>query len=145
MLEQIREFFETRRSVVLVDLEALERPPQEEEAGEVELMAPSPKKQDEPKITPVVEKPKYVEDDPNYVPPPSELSPEAQKLVNSNLLEVFTFYSRKYASVRGDFEVKSQNLVVLALPAYTKFCKDFKVPLSTGEITTVWKKSSTNH
>ena len=42
MLEQIREFFETRRSVVLVDLEALEKPPQEEEAKEVELMVSSP-------------------------------------------------------------------------------------------------------
>ena len=93
----------------------------------------------------MIEKPKYVDDDPNYAPPPSELSPEAQKLVNGNLMEVFTFYSRKFASVRGDFESKNHNLIVLALPGYTKFCKDFKVTLSASEITTVWKKSSINH
>ena len=40
MLEQIKEFFETRRSVVLVDLDALEKP----KVQEIELMAESPKK-----------------------------------------------------------------------------------------------------
>ena len=90
-------------------------------------------------------KQEYVEEDASYVPPPTSLLQQAQKLVDKNLLEVFTFYSRKYASVRGDFESKNHNLAVLALPGYTKFCKDFKVPLTTGEITTVWKKSSVNH
>ena len=45
----------------------------------------------------------YVELDPDYVAPPSELSPEDQKTVDKNILEVFNFYCRKFAAVRGDF------------------------------------------
>jgi len=47
--------------------------------------------------------------------------------------------------VRGDFNQLHQNLLVLALPGYSRFCKDFKVALSTVDVTTVWKKSSLNH
>ena len=55
---------------------------------------------------PVIEetkKPAYVEKDPNYVPPPSTVSPMDVKTIDTNLHEVFNFYSRKFASVRGDF------------------------------------------
>lgn len=51
----------------------------------------------------VPKKPAYVEDDPNYVPPPSEISAEAQAAIDSNMIEVFNIYCRKFASLRGDF------------------------------------------
>ena len=60
-------------------------------------------------------------------------------------MEVFNFYCRKFAAVSGDFNAKSQNLVVLGLQGYTRFAKDFKVPLGSSELTTVWKKSSSGH
>lgn len=81
--------------MVLVDLDKIEIPP---DAQEIEIKS-EPAKADEPIVKPTG----YVEDDPNYVPPPSSLSPEAQKAVDKNLLEVHNFYSRKFASVRGDF------------------------------------------
>lgn len=58
---------------------------------------------------------------------------------------MFNFYCRKFAQVRGDFNQKNHNLVVLGLQGFTRFSKDFKVPLTTGELTTVWKKGSNNH
>ena len=61
------------------------------------------------------------------------------------MIEVFNIYCRKFASLKGDFSELQQNLVVLGLQGYTKFCKDFKVPLVTNDITLVWKKSSNNH
>lgn len=96
-------------------------------------------------IEPEAVKPSYIEDDPNYVAPPSEISVEAQKIIDSNLVEVFNIYCRKYASLKGDFNQLNQNLFVLGLQGYTKFCKDFKVPLANNELTLVWKKSSNNH
>ena len=86
-----------------------------------------------------------MEDDPNYVPPPSEISPEAQSTINTNLIEVFNIYCRKFASLKGDFNQLNQNLFLLGLQGYTKFCKDFKVPIANSELTLVWKKSSNNH
>jgi len=59
--------------------------------------------------------PKYTEKDPNYVVPPSELPDDRQKIIENNLLEVFNFYCRKFAAVRGDFTQKNQNLIVLGL------------------------------
>ena len=46
----------------------------------------------------------YVELDPNYVPPPSSVSAEAQKTIDKNVFEVFNFYCRKFAAVKGDFQ-----------------------------------------
>ena len=77
--------------------------------------------------------------------PPSEVSPDAQKAIDKNLREIFNFYCRKFANVRGDFSDKGQRLTVLGLQGFTRFSKDFKVPLTTNETTTVWKKSSINH
>ena len=91
------------------------------------------------------EVPSYVEKDPSYKPPPSEVSADSQKAIDKNLREVFNFYCRKYANVRGDFNDKTNLLTVLGLQGYTRFTKDFKVPLPTHEVTTVWKKSSINH
>lgn len=141
VLHQLEEFFSTRRSVVLVDLDSLQAkniPPREvkQKNEEPDLEKKNNKKG---KAKP------YVEMDPNYVPPPSSVTPEEQKAIDENFFEVFNFYSRKFASVRGDFNQKYQNLAELSLQGYTKFCKDFKVPLSTGEITLVWKKASKNH
>ena len=105
-----------------------------------------PPKEEEPAV--VVEekkKPSYIEKDPSYVPPPSTISDEAQKIIDQNLLEVFNFYSRKFASLKGDFQQLHQNLVLLGLQGFTRFCRDFKVPLSTSDITLVWKKASLNH
>lgn len=68
---------------------------------------------DEPIV--VKKKPVYIETDPSYVPPPSSVTPEEQKVIDTNLFEVFNFYSRKFASVKGDFNQLSQNLAVLGL------------------------------
>ena len=54
-------------------------------------------------------------------------------------------YCRKFALHKGDFSQINQNLTVLSLNGYNKFCKDFKVPLPNNEMITVWKKSSINH
>jgi hypothetical protein len=125
-------------------------PPVDEIAKEVELVQ-KPEKITEPKIVePEIKKKKpvlvYVEQDPYYIPPPSSVTPEEQKTIDSNLLEVFNLYCRKYyTNPKGDFSLISENLVVLGLQGYTKFCKDFKIPVTNNELTTVWKKSSTNH
>ena len=58
---------------------------------------------------------------------------------------MFNFYCRKYVAQRGDFEKLNANLVVLGLHGYNRFCKDFKVPVSSADVTTVWKKSSKDH
>ena len=125
---------------MLVDLDSLERAQVgPAEATEVQLGVVEQHSEEPP-----LEK-AYVEEDPEYVGPASSLSAEEQKQADMNLLEVFNFYSRKFASVRGDFEQLTQNLVVLGLQGYTRFCRDFGVGLSTGEVTLVWKKSSLNH
>ena len=126
--------------MVLVDLDMLKKP-EDERIQEVKLNVGPPKEE------PVVEEKKvsYIEKDPNYVPPPSTISPEIQKIIDNNLLEVFNFYCRKYASTRGDFQQLHQNLMLLAIQGYTRFCRDFKVPLTTNDITLVWKKASLNH
>lgn len=93
----------------------------------------------------IISAPKYVEKDTNYVPAPSQLPDNRQKNIDNNLLEVFNFYCRKFAAVRGDFNQKNTNLIVLGLQGFNRFSKDFKVPLTSAELTTVWKKSSNNH
>ena len=145
ILYQIEDFFQTRRSIVLVDLDKLQQgPPRDEEAKEVELVQEL-EKIIEPEIKKKQPVLSYVEEDPYYVPPPSSVTPEEQKIIDKNLLEVFNLYCRKYANQKGDFNQISENLVVLGLQGYTKFCKDFKIPATNNELTTVWKKSSTNH
>ena len=46
---------------------------------------------------PDLAKSKYLETDPNYVPPPNWLDPELQSQIDANLLEVFNLYCRKFA------------------------------------------------
>ena len=123
--------------------------------GKVSAKVIKSKKQPTVPINPFSERPnpkqkgeqkRYVEKDTNYVPPPDHLPEARQKTIDNNLLEVFNFYCRKFAAVRGDFTQKNQNLVVLGLQGFTRFAKDFRVPqLTTTELTTVWKKSSNNH
>ena len=83
---------------MLVDLDKIfPRPPVEEEKEEEIIPEPVVE------IEPEVKKPFYVEDDPSYVPPPSEISAEIQAIIDSNLIEVFNIYCRKFASLKGDF------------------------------------------
>ena len=127
---------------MLVDLDKIYPKPAFDDEEVAEPTLPEPVIEIEP------EQPKkrgYVEDDPNYVPPPSELPAEVQSVIDANMIEVFNIYCRKFASLRGDFSQLNQNLYVLGLQGYTKFCKDFKVPLANNDITLVWKKSSSNH
>ena len=76
MLKEIIEFFQARRSVVLVDLDVIEIPPEEEEVKS--KATPTPKKDNKLEPVPVKkELPKYVESDASYVHPPSSISPDA--------------------------------------------------------------------
>ena len=73
ILRQIEDFFQTRRSIVLVDLDKIFPRVLHEE-----ILVTEP----EPVVEPEVKKPSYIEDDPNYVPPPSEISADAQKIID---------------------------------------------------------------
>ena len=73
VLRQIEEFFQTRRSIVLVDLLAIDSSNQ---PREISLNAAS---QGGRYAEPELAKSQYLETDPNYVPPPSSLDPESQK------------------------------------------------------------------
>ena len=81
---------------MLVDLEKIfPRPKVEEEKEEI----PEPVVE----IEPEVKKVSYEESDPSYEPPPSEIPAEIQAIIDSNLVEVFNIYCRKFASLKGDF------------------------------------------
>ena len=149
VLQQIDLFFHENRSVILVDLTALENQPipatsdlnlDAVQAEQIAIPAPVTNASDaaatpgkQTKKLKVIQKSKklptvpvdpfgdraktvndlapvpkkYVEKDANYVIAPSQLPEERQKVIDNNLLEVFNFYCRKFAAVRGDFTQKN--------------------------------------
>ena len=122
MLEQIDSFFKNQHEVILVDIDALEVYKPADDEPEEELKVPQTSdlsierelsvdlslKQQEVKATAAAkqELPRYVEKDPRYVAPASEVTADSQKTIDQNLREVFNFYCRKFADVRGDFSNK---------------------------------------
>ena len=78
MLKEITEFFQARRSVVLVDLDVIEISPEKDQEEVKSKATPTPKKDNKLEPVPVKkELPKYVESDASYVHPPSSISPDA--------------------------------------------------------------------
>ncbi|CDW91270.1 UNKNOWN [Stylonychia lemnae] len=59
--------------------------------------------------------------------------------------EIFHFYSRQHIPHNRQFDDLKEIMNEVDLGEYTKFCKDFEIPLSKAKITEIFKKCSINH
>jgi len=59
--------------------------------------------------------------------------------------EIFHFYSRQHIPKNRQFDDLKEIMNQVDLGEYTKFCKDFDIPLTKTKITEIFKKSSINH